>query len=165
LEIRMKTIDVFVKREGSREAVHREVEEGSALDDLKEALEKDLGPGPWFLFTEDADEPLPKGAKAKPQDGGLFLHQSRCRRVTAVVRYAGRSVQDHIGPGATLGKIKRWAEKQFGIGAADAAELALQIAGTDDRPDEATHVGSLVMAPACAVTFDLLPTDRINGDR
>jgi hypothetical protein len=156
-------IDVFVKREGSREAVHRQVEEGGRLDDLKETLANDFGPGQWLLFTEDADDPLPEGVKAAAENGALFLHQSRCRRVAVVVRYAGRTVQDSFGPGTTLAKIKRWAEKKLGIEAADAAELALQIAGTQDRPDEATHVGSLVVPTACAVTFDLLPTDRING--
>ena len=68
-----------------------------------------------------------------------------------------------FGPGSTLGRVKRWAERTLGIHEADAAEMSLQVAGTHDRPDEATHVGSLLHGDACAVTFDLLPTARING--
>ncbi|WP_274377270.1 hypothetical protein [Celeribacter ethanolicus] len=40
--------------------------------------------------------------------------------------------------------------------------MSLQIAGTQDRPDGSTHIGSLVQM-CCGLSFDLLPSDRING--
>lgn len=70
-----------------------------------------------------------------------------------------------FGPGSTLARIKDWAEREFGIDAVDAAELALQLSGTTERPDEAAHVGSLATYPDCRVVFDLLPTVRVNGNR
>ena len=49
-----------------------------------------------------------------------------------------------FGPGSTLTRIKDWAERQFEIDAVDAAELSLQLHGTNDRPDEATQLDELI---------------------
>ncbi|WP_447526999.1 hypothetical protein [Parasphingorhabdus sp. NYA22] len=80
-----------------------------------------------------------------------------------IVRYAGKTYEHRFAPSVTLKKVKRRAEKKLNIDPADSVELSLQIADSSDRPDEATHVGSLANPPTCSVIFDLVPSDRING--
>jgi len=151
-------INIFIKRSFSLEVQHRSVD----VLDLK-ALEKELDEafGSGSIFLEDEDEPL--AANRKVDAPTIFIHHSRCKRIAVVVRYAGKTFEDEFGPGTTLKAVKRRAEKKLHIDPADAAELSLQLAGTTDRPDEATHVGSLADPGSCSVTFDLVPSDRING--
>ncbi len=150
--------DIFIKRSGSLEVQHRKVE---TLDfaALQKELNKAFGAG--SLFLEDEDEPLSRDRRIDTPS--LFVHHSRCKRIEVTVRYAGRTFEHKFGPGTTLKTIKRRAEKKLDIDATDAAELSLQIAGTNDRPDEATHVGSVSDPSTCSVVFDLVPSDRING--
>ena len=42
-------------------------------------------------------------------------------------------------------------------------EHVLQIAGTKDRPDPGTHLGTITSCPACKIGFDLVPNERVNG--
>lgn len=152
------SIDIFIKRGGSLDIVHRNIDTLD-LATLKHELDAEFGPGE--LFLEDQDEPLAHDHQFAP--GGIFLHHSRCKRIDVIVRYAGKTFEHGFAPSVTLKKIKRRAEKKLDIDPADAIELSLQIAGTTDRPDEATHVGSLASSPTCSVIFDLVPSDRING--
>jgi len=85
--------------------------------------------------------------------------------VSVLVNYGGHQAKHRFGPGATLARIQKWAEKELGICDEDAIELGLQITGTDEKPDPSVHVGSLVSCPDCKIEFDLVPTDRINGAR
>lgn len=162
-------IDIFIRREGSLEPIHHMVHDGVTV----EVLKIDLAGGAAevigiFLFEEDADEPLHDQHEIRHHGHGhahKVLHHSRCRQVHVAVRYAGHPLERAFGPGSTLARIKDWAEREFGIDAVDAAELALQLSGTTERPDEAAHVGSLATYPDCRVVFDLLPTVRVNGNR
>lgn len=150
--------DIFIKRSGSLEVQHRKVEKLD-LPALQKELDKAFGAG--SLFLEDEDEPLSPDRRIDAP--AIFVHHSRCKRIEVTVRYAGRTFEHKFGPGTTLKTIKRRAEKKLDIDSADAAELSLQIAGTNNRPDEATHVGSVADPSACSVIFDLVPSDRING--
>lgn len=160
-------IDIFIHREGHADPIHHQDHDGLTVEALKVHLEGGGEPIDFFLFEEDADEPLHDHHEIRHRgEGTRFLHHSRCRHVRVTVRYAGKPPVEHdFGPGSTLARIKRWAERKLGIDEADAAEMSLQVAGTRDRPDESTHVGSLVRHPDCGVTFDLLPSDRVNGAR
>jgi hypothetical protein len=51
----------------------------------------------------------------------------------------------------------------LGISPPDAAELMIQVTGTDKRPDPDTNVGALAKVPAKALSFDLVPSPRVNG--
>lgn len=157
----MTQMDVFIRREGRRDVEHRRIGAGARAGEFKREL-ADGSPG-WFLFYEDGEEQLEDDHELRGQHGGVFLHLTRCRKVDVTVRYAGRSITRGFPPSATLARIKRWAERKLELDAADAAELSLQLSGSDERPEESTHVGSLVTCPDCTVDFDLLPTDRING--
>ena len=66
-------------------------------------------------------------------------------------------------PSATVARVKKWATHDLGISVSDAAELMLQVTGTDNRPDADTHIGTLVKGPGKALSFDLVPSPRVNG--
>lgn len=152
------SIDIFIKRGGTLEVQHRSLASPD-LATIKHEL--DLAFGQGHLFVEDEDEPV---AEAFEVGGAsLFLHHHHCKKIEVDVRYAGKVFEHKFAPGTTLKKIKRRAEKKLEIDDADAVELSLQLAGTTERPDEATHVGSLTSGKPCSVVFDLVPSDRING--
>lgn len=158
----IKNVEVFIRREGLLEPILHETHDGATVAAIKAALAVD-GEGEFFLFEEDADEPLLDHHLVRHHgDGTKILHRSRCKKIAVTVRYAGRAVSRDFGPGSTLDRVKRWAERKLGIDQADAAEMSLQIAGSQDRPDGSTHIGSLVQK-CCEIAFDLLPSDRING--
>ena len=115
-----------------------------------------------LLFVEDDDneEAL---ADLKGIPDGLRVHLHRLKAIDVTVRYVGKEIKRTFRPSATIARIKRWAGKDFGILPSDAAELMLQVSGTDTRPDLDVHVGSLVKKPAHAICFDLVPAPRVNG--
>jgi hypothetical protein len=159
----MTHVDIFIRREGDLDPTHHQVRNGITVTELHIDLHGGDAVG-LFLFEEDADEPLdPHHVIEHHGHGPRFLHHSKCRHVHVEVRYAGRPVERSFGPGSTLTRVKDWAEQAFELDACDAAELSLQIAGTVERPDGSTHVGSLATCPDCRVVFDLLPTTRVNG--
>lgn len=161
-----KKIEIFIRQEGQVGPILHETHDGATVAALKADLAGDNNDAEYLLFEEDADEPLKDHHQVRDHgDGTKVLHRTRCSRVQVTVRYAGRTLSDDLGPGSTLDRIKRWAERKLGIDDTDAAEMSLQIAGTTDRPDGSTHVGSLITSPGCSVTFDLLPTERVNGGR
>lgn len=162
----MTDVNFFIRSEGTLDPAHHVFAEGITVEAIKIHIANGGEIVGVFLFEEDADEPLPDHHEIRhhSQDHKhKILHHSRCRHIHVVVRYAGRPVEHTFGPGSTLRRIKDWAEHKLGIEAADAAELSLQLEGTTERPDEATHVGSLAKCPDCRVVFDLLPTVRVNG--
>lgn len=116
----------------------------------------------FILFIEDLDEERPfDGMKELPE--GLRVHLHRHKRIDVTVRYNGKEVKGTFRPAATVGRVKLWAVKDFGIKPSDAAELMLQVAGTQIRPDKDVHIGTLVKAPAHSIVFDLVPSPRVNG--
>ena len=121
-----------------------------------------LGASEAFLYIEDDDD---EDAVAKLGEipDGLRVHLHRLKAIDVSVRYAGKDVHRTFRPNATIARVKLWATKDLAITPADAAELMLQIAGTDTRPDPDVHIGSLVKAPQHSICFDLVPAPRVNG--
>jgi hypothetical protein len=159
-----KPIDLFIRHEGRLEPTLQECHDGATVAGLRAQLDQAEPAPDAYLFEEDVDEPLRDDHLIRGGgEGAKILHRSRCRSVQVTVRYAGRSLERTFGPGSTLDRVKRWAERKLDIGAADAAHLSLQLPGTTDRPPGSVHVGSLVTAGACALVLDLLPSDRVNG--
>jgi len=118
-----------------------------------------------FLFLEDATDELPAGAKLieLTEEQGVHIHVHRCHHIKVTVRFGGRTIEREFRPGITVGTVKKWAVREFGMPPPDAAEHVLQIVGTSDQPDVATHIGTLAPYPKCAVAFDLVPSHRVQG--
>ena len=113
-----------------------------------------------YIENEDDERALEKPLRF-PE--GLRVHLHRLKGIDVIVRYAGRDVRRTFRPSTTVARVKKWATHELGISASDAAELMLQVTGTDNRPDGDTHIGALVKAPAKNVSFDLVPSPRVNG--
>lgn len=113
-------------------------------------------------YVEDDDE---EDALDKIQEvpEGLRVQLHRLKSIDVTVHYAGRRVMRTFRPSATVGRVKKWAAHELGISASDAADMALQVSGTDDRPDQDMHIGTLIVAPAKMLSFDLVPSPRVNG--
>ncbi len=120
--------------------------------------------GEMYLFVQDDDDECGVEKLTDVVDG-LRVHLHRLKAIDVSVRYAGKVATRTFRPNATIGRVKQWAAQDFGISASDAAELMLQISGTNNRPDEDVHIGALVVAPLHAICFDLVPAPRVNGSR
>ncbi len=119
---------------------------------------------PVFVFIENHDDECGfNDLKEVPE--GLRVHVHRHRTVDVTVRYAGRTVHKAFAPSTTIEAVKRHATRELGMTPSDAAELMLQVAGTDLRPDPDVHIGTLAKGHECKVTLDLVPSPRINGQQ
>ncbi len=163
----MKTIDLFYQGDGVAEIEHLEVAADASAADLKARLvEKHGCAADTLLFLEDEDEPLDDAQLAKARGGGkgLKLHLNRCRQVDVLVFFNGETVDRKFAPSATVARVKRWAaQRKFGMTDEEAGEHVLQIAGTHERPAPGTHIGAISQRNTCAVAFDLVADERVNG--
>jgi hypothetical protein len=165
-----KTIEIFLQGEGISEIQLVRVPQDGTLRDVVKAAQAggaaiaQSAEGVIF-FTEDSDHELEIDVRLK--DAGIGhrhrLHCHRCRQVEVTVNFNGVSKPHKVPPSKTVAKVKRWADDQFGLKGVDATEHALQICGTNSRPDEDTHIGALVQYPNCKLCFDLVPKKRVEG--
>jgi len=170
----MSGMQIFLQVEGVREIRVLELPSSATVRDLVKAAadqgladaEGEAAEAP-AVFTEDAEEPLAPGAtlEAAGLRHGASVHISRCKKVRVTVHFNGKERSESFGPGAPIHRIKRWAvgKKGFNLSDQDAADHVLQITGTQDRPDDDVHIGTLVQGRRCAVEFDLVPRKRVEG--
>lgn len=161
----MDNVNVFIQGAGVRDVRFGNLPANCHYKDIRALIDEaapelsDL----THLFYENKDEPISHDERLECDGDAVYLHVSRCRRIAVTVNFNGQQFDRKFSPAATIGRLKKWAAKSAGISKEDAAEYALQISGTDERPDSETHVGSLVECTTCSIEFDLVPTDRING--
>lgn len=157
---------IFLQSELLNDIEVIEVDEGASQRAIRQAclarIAEILLAEEFFLFIEDDDD---EDALLKLDCAidDLRLHLHRLKAITVTVRYAGREAHHTFRPNATIARVKRWAAQEFGVTPSDAAELMLQISGTDVRPDSDLHLGCLVKKPEHSVCFDLVPSPRVNG--
>lgn len=120
-----------------------------------------------FVFSENTDTPLDLGEKI---DGaGLTprsrVHIHRCRRVEVTVNFKEHQLKGFFPPSATIDTVQKWVvcKDEVGMSPVDAAEHLLQACHSDDRPDEEVHLGTLVKGSDCAICFDLVAKQRVEG--
>jgi hypothetical protein len=165
-----ETIEVFLQGEGIAEVQLVKV----SLDlTVRELIEKARTIGTVsecegavpILLVEDSDEELkPESKLAEAGIGHRHrVHCHRCRRIEVTVNYNGEHRSHSFSPSTTVRKVKRWADDEFKLKGVDATEHALQICGTNKRPDEDVHIGSLAEFPNCKLCFDLVPKKRVEG--
>jgi hypothetical protein len=155
---------VFIQSELLRDVAVLVVEHDSPAREFLESLRKLLPrvDEQIHAYIEDDDDEL-AADRLKEIPEGLRIQLHRLKGIDVTVRYAGRDVRRTFRPSATVGRVKKWATHELGISASDAAELMLQVTGTDNRPDSDVHIGTLVKAPANSLSFDLVPSPRVNG--
>lgn len=165
-----KTIELFLQGEGIKDIKLIRVPDDCTV---KELIEKALveseatfqGNERFFLLLENQDDELSPNTKLNEIGIGHRhrIHCHRCRRIEVIVNFNGVSKFHPFSPAQTIGKVKHWADEQFGLKGVDATEHTLQICGTNKRPDEDLHLGSLVQSPNCKLCFDLVPKKRVEG--
>lgn len=158
-------INVFLQSELLNDIEVIEIESDSGHTALRAACLAMFNLGPdenVFLFVEDEDDEH-AFEKIKHIDDGLRVQLHRLKSIDVIVRYAGKDARRSFRPSTTVGRTKKWATQELGIAPSDAAELMLQIKGTDSRPDADIHIGTLVKSPQHTLEFDLVPSPRVNG--
>lgn len=159
-------VTIFAQSEFLADIQAIEVESTAGHAVLRETLMRLIPPGITAqsieFFVEDCDDERPLEALAEIPYG-LRVHMHRLKAIDVAVRYAGREVRRAFRPSSTIRRIKHWAVREFRISPSDAAELMLQVQGSDERPDLDTHLGALVKCPQKSVCFDLVPSARVNG--
>lgn len=169
----MKIIDVLLQSHGLADIA---VLEAKPEETLAAILSKIDLPGEKegrLVFLENIDGAIDGHAVIEellplPSDdvatGPLRVHVSHCRHVEVSVRFNGETEKRPFAPGATVERVKRWAARRaFHLSPRDAAEHVLQIKDTTTRPDRDVHVGTLTQHHTCAVAFDLVPCQRVEG--
>lgn len=168
----MEKHEIFVQGEGLKKIELVRVEKSSTVRSLLEATAakglviKDEGEKPG-IFLENSDEEL--DADSSLEKAGIHhrsrVHVHRCRKVHVTVNFKEKQAERDFPPSTTIHHVKKWAvsEAVFNLSEVDASEHILQICGSNDRPDEDVHLGTLVTFPNCKVCFDLVAKMRVEG--
>ena len=164
----MNYIDVFYQAEGLGDVGHVKAEPDMRFEELKELLAEKVGlpVETILLFVEDKVGAVDDDALLKDYAEGkvLKIHLHRLREVEVRVAFNGVSAEARFSPSATVSQVKGWAAQcKFGMTKEEAGEHVLQIVGTHVRPRSGTHIGSLTDEKTCALAFDLVPHERVNG--
>ena len=163
----MSQISVFVQVHGQSRLAEVQVSEDVSEADLVQALVAagiTLG-SDVVVFLDENENPL-EGLRERPVHGikhGCRLHVSRCRRIKTVVNYLEKSVTREFPPGVRVRAVKAWAVREFELDRKDAAEHVLQLCGSPTRPSSDTPLNALVGGHDCALCFDLVPEQRVEG--
>lgn len=120
-----------------------------------------------FVFVENADSPLDLNMKI--DEAGLTprsrVHIHHCQRVEVTVNFNARQLKGFFPPSATTDIVQKWSVGKDGVqmSPVDATEHLLQVCHSSDRPDEDVHIGALEKTSDCAICFDLVPKQRVEG--
>ena len=165
----MADIEVFLQGAGVSRVVLVKVPADGHVKDLVEVAKQHglnasehEGPRVWL---ENVDEPLDSDAGI---DAAGIKSRSRvqvhmCHRIAVAINFQTKTKSHPFAPSATIAVVKAWAVEKFELSAVDATEYALQVCNSTERPSEDTQLGSLTSSPQCAVCFDLVPKQRVEG--
>ena len=164
-------IELFIQGEGISKITLVKVNPSDTIADLiKIAREHGLST-PYeadiCVFVEDTDVPLARDGKI--EEVGLAsrsrVHIHRCQQIEVVVNFNKDQRKGFFPPSATMASVKKWAvgKEGFGMSATDATEHLLQLCGSNARPDEDVHIGTLTKGVDWAICFDLVAKQRVEG--
>jgi hypothetical protein len=118
------------------------------------------------LFVSDSDgEADEAGGEPEPLPPGLtvavagikrhsHVHCQRCRRVQVSVNYQSRTEQRTFSPNAPIRRIRRWAQKIFGLTGPAAGDFVLQPCGSDVDAGLQQRLAEFIRDQTCSVCFD-----------
>lgn len=167
------TFEIFVHANG-RDPVVASVEDTDKLADVLERLGlagKDFSDALVFIGEnedvledvesedgEDKADPVDRKKTVAELEMGKHrhVHVARCKRVKVEVHYGAKTKHRKVAPSTTVATLTKWARKAFKLDPASAAEYVLQISGTTTQPRGDAHVGELIGASVCAISFDLI---------
>ena len=164
-------IELFIQGEGISKIILVKVHPKDTIADIiKVAREYGLSTpdgSEVFVFVENTDTPLVLDEKI--DESGLTprsrVHFHSCQQVEVTVNFKENQLKEFFPPSATVACVKKWAVGKDGVDMSpmDATEHTLQGCRSTDRPDEDMHIGALVKFPDCAICFDLVPKQRVEG--
>jgi hypothetical protein len=163
----MKLIDIFYQGENIAGIEHLEVTNDGTFGELRVLLARQHGlPADVLIFVEGDELPVEHGVHIATRGGdrGVSVHVHRCQHLNVVVTFNNMTKEHLFSPASTVGHVKQWmAEHKFDMTKDDASEHLLQLVGTTTRPSPSTHIGALTDGKTCAVAFDLVADERVNG--
>ena len=164
-------IELFIQGEGIPKITLVKVHPKDTIADIiKVAREYGLSTpegSEVFVFIENTDAPLDLDEKI--DEAGLtprsHVHFHSCRQAEVTVNFKENQLKEFFPPSATVAWVKKWAVGKDGVDMSpvDATEHTLQACRSTSRPDEDVHIGALVKFPNCAICFDLVPKQRVEG--
>jgi hypothetical protein len=166
----MEKVKVFLQWEGHKDVVIVEVpENGSVKDLISAAIENGMPEGDGkqlpVVYLENSEESL--NPEVSMEEAGIgprqHVHMHRNQKIQVTATFNGLQKSREFAPSTTVGKVKKWAAKEFGMSKEDAVEHVLKISGSTDKPDEYMHIGALVLFPENQLFFDLVPKIRVEG--
>lgn len=166
----MDKIEVFLQGEGMKDIVIVRVPKDGFVHELiaaagEQGLPTDDEGAQAVAFIENSETALDPDLSL--EEAGIshrqHVHVHRGRKIEVTVSFNGIQKAREFPPSFTVGKVKKWTVKEFGMAEVDATEHVLQISGSTIRPDEHTHIGNLVMCPQHQLYFDLVPKIRVEG--
>ncbi len=118
-----------------------------------------------YLFVSDAEredeaeepEPVPSGLTmaAAGVKRHSHVHCHRCRRVQVSVNYQSKTEQRKFAPNTRIRRVRRWAQKVFGLTGPAAGDFVLQPCGSDVDAGLQQHLAEFVRDGTCSTCFDL----------
>lgn len=165
----MSEIEIFIQGEGIEGIILVRVPGNGTVRDIVDAIRvqgAQIGTADGYaVMLEDNEEMLELDHRLEVVGIGhrSRVHINRCRHVEVRVNYNGEQKERSFPAAATIRRVKLWSVREFGLKKVDATEHALQVCGSTNRPDEDVHIGSLVQYPSCALCFDLVPKQRVEG--
>jgi hypothetical protein len=165
----MDKIEIFLQGEGLKDVVIVQLPKKGSVRDLANAALEHGRPADdenvSAIFLEDSETAL--NPDLSLEDAGIehrqHVHIHRNKKIDVTVTFNGLQKSHNFPPSKTVGKVKKWAAKEFSMAEEDAIEHILQVSGSKDRPDEHSHIGALIEFPAHQLFFDLVPKVRVEG--
>lgn len=114
-------------------------------------------------WIEDADDPLTGDTLLRAVGDKGHLHVTRCKRIEVTINFAGKHKTHKFAPGATIGRVRRWAigDDGFDLPQSQRPKHEVGVCGTGVIADRHDHIGTL--STDCGLCLDLAPKDRFQG--
>lgn len=168
----MADIEIFVQGEGISEiTLLRVAGQSTVREMLRSAQQQGVrfsgDEASLLVLVEDTEEIVPHDWLLEKARIGhrSRVHVHRCHKLEVRVNYNVTEKTHMFSSSTTVERVKQWAvgREGYNLPAIDATEHLLQLCHSTVRPDEDTHIGSLVSFPDCGLCFDLVPKVRVEG--